>query len=104
MTVMIIEQYVHRALELADQCLWSYDAARSHGRAKPQESGEEVLQHYLGESMTDDSVRGMQRFRQQRHSVSCKSARSIHDQGRGNMRQRKHNKKFLAAGVATAAC
>jgi branched-chain amino acid transport system ATP-binding protein len=50
-TVLMIEQYVHRALEFADVCLvlqrgevvWQGDAG---------EMGEDLLRHYLGESMT----------------------------------------------------
>jgi branched-chain amino acid transport system ATP-binding protein len=50
-TVLMIEQYVHRALEFADQCLvlqrgevvWQGDAGGM---------GEDLLRHYLGESMT----------------------------------------------------
>jgi ABC-type branched-subunit amino acid transport system ATPase component len=50
-TLLIIEQYVHRALEFADECLvlqrgevaWT---GRAHGM------GEDLLRHYLGESMT----------------------------------------------------
>jgi branched-chain amino acid transport system ATP-binding protein len=50
-TLLIIEQYVHRALQFADECLvlqrgevaWTGEA---HGM------GEDLLRHYLGESMT----------------------------------------------------
>jgi ABC-type branched-subunit amino acid transport system ATPase component len=50
-TVLMIEQYVHRALEFADECLvlqrgevvWQGDAGGM---------GEDLLRHYLGESMT----------------------------------------------------
>ncbi len=50
-TILMIEQYVHRALEFADECLvlqrgevvWQGDAG---------EMGEDLLRHYLGESMT----------------------------------------------------
>ncbi len=49
-TVVMIEQYVHRALDFADDCLvlqrgelvWSGQAADAHG---------EVLHHYFGEAM-----------------------------------------------------
>jgi branched-chain amino acid transport system ATP-binding protein len=50
-TVLMIEQYVHRALEFADRCLvlqrgevvWQGEAGGM---------GEDLLRHYLGESMT----------------------------------------------------
>jgi branched-chain amino acid transport system ATP-binding protein len=50
-TLLIIEQYVHRALQFADECLvlqrgevaWTGEA---HGM------GDDLLRHYLGESMT----------------------------------------------------
>jgi ABC-type branched-subunit amino acid transport system ATPase component len=53
-TVIMIEQYVHRALEFADRCLvlqngalgWSGPASGAHG---------EVLRRYLGEAMTVDT-------------------------------------------------
>jgi ABC-type branched-subunit amino acid transport system ATPase component len=50
-TVVMIEQYIHRALEFADHCLvlqrgqlvWQGPASSAHG---------EVLRHYLGDAMT----------------------------------------------------
>jgi branched-chain amino acid transport system ATP-binding protein len=53
-SVIMIEQYVHRALGFADTCLvlqrgsavWKGDAAQA---------GSEVLSHYLGEAMTASS-------------------------------------------------
>jgi branched-chain amino acid transport system ATP-binding protein len=50
-TVIMIEQYVHRALEFADECLvlqrgqlvWQGPASAAHG---------EILRHYLGDAMT----------------------------------------------------
>jgi branched-chain amino acid transport system ATP-binding protein len=49
--VIMIEQYIHRALAFADECVvlqrgelaWRGEASQAHG---------EVLRHYLGESMT----------------------------------------------------
>jgi ABC-type branched-subunit amino acid transport system ATPase component len=49
--VVLIEQYVHRALAFADECAvlqrgevaWQGPAKATHG---------ELLRHYLGESMT----------------------------------------------------
>jgi ABC-type branched-subunit amino acid transport system ATPase component len=51
MAVILIEQYIHRALAFADECVvlqrgelaWQGPASAAHG---------EVLRHYLGESMT----------------------------------------------------
>jgi branched-chain amino acid transport system ATP-binding protein len=50
-TVVMIEQYVHRALAFADECLVLQRGAPAwKGRADA--AGPEVLRHYLGEAMT----------------------------------------------------
>jgi ABC-type branched-subunit amino acid transport system ATPase component len=50
-TVLIIEQYVHRALQFADECLvLQRGAVAWQGEAVGM--GEDLLRHYLGESMT----------------------------------------------------
>jgi branched-chain amino acid transport system ATP-binding protein len=50
-TVLIIEQYVHRALQFADECLvLQRGAVAWQGEAGGM--GEDLLRHYLGESMT----------------------------------------------------
>jgi ABC-type branched-subunit amino acid transport system ATPase component len=50
-TVLIIEQYVHRALQFADECLvLQRGEVAWHGEAGGM--GEDLLRHYLGESMT----------------------------------------------------
>ncbi len=49
-TVLIIEQYVHRALQFADECLvLQRGAVAWQGEAGGM--GEDLLRHYLGESM-----------------------------------------------------
>ena len=51
MTLLIIEQYVHRALQFADECLvLQRGAVAWHGEAGGM--GEDLLRHYLGDSMT----------------------------------------------------
>ncbi len=50
-TVIIIEQYVHRALELADQCL-VLQRGEVAWQGEARGVGDDVLRHYLGESMT----------------------------------------------------
>jgi branched-chain amino acid transport system ATP-binding protein len=53
-TVLMIEQYVHRALAFADDCLVLQRGALVwHGPAR--QAGAEVLSHYLGEAMTQAS-------------------------------------------------
>jgi branched-chain amino acid transport system ATP-binding protein len=50
-TVVMIEQYVHRALAFADDCLVLQRGALAwHGPAR--QAGGEVLSRYLGEAMT----------------------------------------------------
>jgi ABC-type branched-subunit amino acid transport system ATPase component len=50
-TVLMIEQYVHRALQFADECLvLQRGTVAWHGEARGM--GEDLLRHYLGESMT----------------------------------------------------
>ena len=50
-SVIMIEQYVHRALAFADDCLLlQRGSAMWHGRAA--DAGTELLSHYLGEAMT----------------------------------------------------
>jgi branched-chain amino acid transport system ATP-binding protein len=50
-TLLIIEQYVHRALQFADECLvLQRGAVAWHGEAGGM--GEDLLRHYLGDSMT----------------------------------------------------
>ena len=50
-TLLIIEQYVHRALQFADECLvLQRGTVVWHGDAGGM--GEDLLRHYLGESMT----------------------------------------------------
>jgi ABC-type branched-subunit amino acid transport system ATPase component len=50
-TVIIIEQYVHRALELADHCV-VLQRGEVAWQGEARGVGEDVLRHYLGESMT----------------------------------------------------
>ena len=53
-SVVMIEQYVHRALGFADDCLvLQRGSAVWHGRAG--DAGSEVLGHYLGEAMSASS-------------------------------------------------
>ena len=50
-TLLIIEQYVHRALQFADECLvLQRGSVAWHGAADG--TGEDLLRHYLGDSMT----------------------------------------------------
>ena len=50
-TVIMIEQYVHRALAFADDCLVLQRGALAwHGPAR--QAGTELLSHYLGDAMT----------------------------------------------------
>jgi branched-chain amino acid transport system ATP-binding protein len=50
-SVIMIEQYVHRALAFADDCLVLQRGELAwHGPAR--QAGSEVLSHYLGEAMT----------------------------------------------------
>jgi branched-chain amino acid transport system ATP-binding protein len=50
-TVLMIEQYVHRALQFADECLvLQRGTVAWQGNARGM--GEDLLRHYLGESMT----------------------------------------------------
>jgi branched-chain amino acid transport system ATP-binding protein len=50
-TIIMIEQYVHRALAFADDCLVLQRGELAwHGPAR--QAGSEVLSHYLGEAMT----------------------------------------------------
>lgn len=49
-TVMIIEQYVHRALEFADDCL-VLQRGEVVWEGPAGDVGEDILRHYLGESM-----------------------------------------------------
>lgn len=53
-TIVIIEQYVHRVLAFADECLvLQRGAAVWHGPASEAKS--DLLRHYLGEAMTEVS-------------------------------------------------
>ncbi len=49
-TVMMIEQYVHRALEFADECLVLQRGA-TVWQGSAGSAGADILRHYLGESM-----------------------------------------------------
>ena len=50
-SVVMIEQYVHRALAFADECLvLQRGTAVWHGPAA--DAGSELLRHYLGDAMT----------------------------------------------------
>jgi branched-chain amino acid transport system ATP-binding protein len=50
-TLLIIEQYVHRALQFADECLVLQRGAVAWQGAADG-TGEDLLRHYLGDSMT----------------------------------------------------
>ena len=52
MTVMMIEQYVHRALGSSPTSAWSSSAAVVVWQGAARGMGEDLLRHYLGESMT----------------------------------------------------
>ena len=50
-TVLMIEQYVHRALAFADQCLVLQRGVVAW-QGPADAIGDDLLQHYLGETMT----------------------------------------------------
>ena len=99
-TVIIIEQYVHRALEFADECL-VLQRGEVAWQGEAQRVGEEVLRHYLGESMTTipvkDAVARVTRV-PSGEQLALNHVQQHSRSGREIMHQRKTTGSFLRPG------